>query len=209
MTAKTDKKQKHHLFKPRQSGNPKGLTANQRLFVDQYLIDRNATRSYLGAYPSVKTAETAGVNGNRLLRNAKIQAAIDSALGAQQKRLEISADRTLLETARIAFVDIRKLFDESGALKDTVDLDDDIAAAIASVKVRRVRGADGEWRDVPEYKFWDKNAALDKLGRHFKLFTERTEITGADGGPISLEQKVAAMKEILDEIEGSPHGLGF
>lgn len=207
MPAKTGKKQ-DTKSKPGHSGNPKDLTANQRLFVSEYLIDRNATRAYLAAYPTIKTSETAGVNGNRLLKNAKIQAAIDRAMMAQQKRLEISADRTLLEAARIAFADIRKLVDEDGNLKNIVDLDDDTTPAIASVKVRRVRNADGQMVDAHEYRFWDKNAALDKLGKHFKLFIERKEVTGPDGGPISVEQKVVTMKAILDEIEGSPHGLG-
>jgi phage terminase small subunit len=184
----------------------KSLTPKQKLFVSEFCRDKNAARSYAAAYPSVKKENTARSNGSRLLTNADIRAAIDSALEAQQRRLEISADRTLLETARIAFADIRKLVDESGALKDIADLDDDTAAAIAGVEERQAREG-GRSVTVKRVRLWDKNAALEKLGKHFKLFSERMEVSGPDGGPVEVEQRVAVMAKILAEIEMTPHGL--
>lgn len=56
------------------------LTDKQRIFVNEYLIDMNATRAYKKAYPSCKKDETAAVNGNRLLRNAKVKAYVDEQL---------------------------------------------------------------------------------------------------------------------------------
>lgn len=53
------------------------LTAKQRIFANEYLIDMNATRAYKKAYASCKKDETAAVNGNRLLRNAKVKEYID------------------------------------------------------------------------------------------------------------------------------------
>jgi len=43
------------------------LTDKQRRFADEYLIDRNATRAYKAAYPSVKSDHTAGAAAARLL----------------------------------------------------------------------------------------------------------------------------------------------
>ena len=47
------------------------------IFVQNYLVDGNATQAYLKAYPNV-TYETAVVNGSRLLTNAKVKEAIEA-----------------------------------------------------------------------------------------------------------------------------------
>jgi phage terminase small subunit len=56
------------------------VTAKQRRFADEYLIDLNATRAYKVAYPGVKRDETARVNGSRLLTNANVRAYVDEQL---------------------------------------------------------------------------------------------------------------------------------
>lgn len=43
------------------------MTEKQKIFADEYLIDLNATRAYLVAYPRVKNENTAAVNGSKLL----------------------------------------------------------------------------------------------------------------------------------------------
>lgn len=52
--------------------NENGLTPNQQAFCDAYLVDRNATRAYLKAYPTVKNDEVASACGSRLLGNARV-----------------------------------------------------------------------------------------------------------------------------------------
>ncbi|MDR0914014.1 MAG: terminase small subunit [Oscillospiraceae bacterium] len=56
------------------------MTNKQKKFADEYIIDCNATRAYLAAYPAVKKTETAMANASRLLRNAKVKAYIDEQL---------------------------------------------------------------------------------------------------------------------------------
>ena len=56
------------------------VTEKQKVFADEYLIDLNATRAYKVAYPAVKKDEVAAVNGNRMLRNAKVSAYISEIL---------------------------------------------------------------------------------------------------------------------------------
>ena len=73
-------------------------------------------------------------------------------------RVALSSDDVLLEVRRICLSDIRKVMNRNGTFKMPNELDDDTARAIASVKIK----PDGEI----EYKFWDKNAAIEKAMKH-------------------------------------------
>lgn len=72
------------------------MTEKQMRFCEEYLIDANATRAYLAAYPAVKREETARANASRMLTNANVKAYIDERL--EQLRSEKTADaREVLE----------------------------------------------------------------------------------------------------------------
>ncbi len=164
----------------------RSLNAKQARFVEEYLIDLNATQAAIRAGYSEKGAE---VQGHRMLSNVKIAAAVAEAQACRADRTEITVDRVLRELSRVGMSDVRKLFTADGALRSIQDLDDDTAAALASVEVVTKR-LPGNGDDPPEVeyvhkmKFWDKNSALEKIGKHLGMFIERHEHTGAGGGPI-------------------------
>src|SRR5436189_100196 len=85
---------------------PAGLTSRQRLFVQAYLVDLNAAEAARQAGYSAKTAVT---QGSRLYRNVHVRAAITAAMAARAQRLEVKADRVVLEAARIAFADLGRV----------------------------------------------------------------------------------------------------
>lgn len=114
-------------------------------------------------------------NAGRLNRNEQVAARIEEIKGLAAKKvirkLEINAEKTLIEAARLAFSDIRKLFDEDGNLKAVQDLDDDTAGAIKKVKVTTQPGRkDEDPVHVTEIEFWSKTDGVKLLGQHFKLF---------------------------------------
>lgn len=84
------------------------LSPNQERFVQEYLIDLNATRAYLVAHPGSKTT-TANTEGSRYLVNPKVSAAIKIALNARSTRTQISADQVLMEAWAVAMADPREL----------------------------------------------------------------------------------------------------
>lgn len=102
---------------------------------------------------------------------------------ARRKYLEaegLSAVRVLEELRRLAFSDIRSLFDERGNLRRLKDLTPEQAAAIASVEVvtRNITAGDDQLDTIHKLKVWDKPKALEMLAKHFKLLTEKMEISG-------------------------------
>ncbi len=83
-----------------------GLTDKQQRFVDEYLVDLNATQAAIRAGYS---PDTAGAIGHENLKKPEISAAISVARKAQQERTGITADRVLLEIANVALADAREL----------------------------------------------------------------------------------------------------
>ena len=79
------------------------ITDKQRAFVDEYLIDLNATRAYKAVYKSCKKDETARVNGSRLLTNANVAAYLAQRQRDIQRRTEVTQDKVVQELAAIAF----------------------------------------------------------------------------------------------------------
>ena len=89
------------------------LTEKQQRFVDEYLIDLNATQAAIRAGYSAKTAD---VQGSRMLGNVKVQQAISEAMAERSKRTGINQDRVVLELAKIALVKITDVVDSKGRI---------------------------------------------------------------------------------------------
>lgn len=109
------------------------LNDRQQLFAQEYLVDLNATQAAIRAGYSQKTARS---QGERLLTNVDIAAAIKDGIQERIKKTQITAERVLLELAAIAFMDIEKLTEVGG-------------------------------------KITDKLKALELIGRHFGMFTDK------------------------------------
>lgn len=160
------------------------LTPKQALFVQEYLIDLNATQAAIRAGYSEKTA---GSQAFDLLKKPEIQVAISEAQNARSVRIQVSQDRVIQEIARIGLSDMRKLFDDGGRLLQPHEWDEDTAASIASIEVdqRKEPGDDGEQYTVTKIKAWDKNAALEKLCKHLGLYEK--DNAQLRGGPPEIQ----------------------
>jgi phage terminase small subunit len=155
------------------------MTPKQSRFVEEYLIDLNATQAAIRAGYSAKTA---GVNADKLLKNIKIKESIQALRAERSEKTGIESSRVLLEIARLAFNDPRKAFDDNGALLPIQQWPDEVAAAISSIKVFEETNADGEVVGFnKEIKFWDKNKSLDMASRHLGMYdadkSQKPEIT--------------------------------
>lgn len=145
------------------------ITPRQQRFVDEYLVDLNASAAARRAGYADKRGDVAG----QLMRKPQIRAAIAEGRKAQSARLNITADRVLEEIARIALHDPRHLYHPGGQLKDITELDDASAAALAGVDIED--NLAGSFR-VHKIKRWDKTKALELLARHLGLFEDRKTV---------------------------------
>lgn len=159
-----------------------------RVFVAEYLKDRNGTQAAIRAGYSKATA---GSQAERLLKKAEICAAVEEGLNRITAKCELSVERTLREVARIAYFDPRRMFREDGSPKELYELDDDTAAAISGLEVLEEFEGSGPDRikvgHVKKYKISDKNSALDKAMKHLGLFEKDNGQAGEAIGRYMLE----------------------
>ncbi len=72
------------------------MNPRHQRFIEEYLVDLNATRAYRAAYPKVKSDETARAAGARLLANVNVAAAIGKAQAERAQKAQVTAEQVLL-----------------------------------------------------------------------------------------------------------------
>jgi len=81
------------------------LTPKQKRFVNEYLIDLNATQAAIRAGYSKKNA---GKIGPELLGKTRIKVAIDKAIKAREERTKVTQDKVVKELAKLAFSNMKE-----------------------------------------------------------------------------------------------------
>ena len=115
-----------------------GLNVKQATFAKEYMVDLNGKQAAIRAGYAQGCAE---VTAAKLLRHAKVKAAIDKLMDKRSSDTGITAEYVLR------------------GIKELADCAD---------------------------KQNDKLKALELLGKHLKLFTEKVEHTGEGGGPVRI-----------------------
>ena len=172
-----------------QDERPMSLTAKQARFVDEYMVDLNATQAAIRAGYSAKTAADIG---RQLLRKTPVAGAIAERQRAVSERTGVTAERVIEELAKIGFANMKdymRVGVDGDPYLDFSALTRDQAAALSEVTVEDFKDGRGEdARDVRRVKFklHDKRAALVDLGKHLGLFKDKVELTGPNGDPLRV-----------------------
>lgn len=146
------------------------LTEKQQCFVDEYLIDLNATQAAIRAGYSVKTADTIGCEN---LTKPNIQRAIAEHMAERSRRTGVNQDRVVLELAKIAFVRMTDIVDSNGRIKQDASADD--LSCIESIKYKE---SDNEFGGSVEreVKIASKMKALELLGKHLGMWNDKLDV---------------------------------
>jgi phage terminase small subunit len=161
------------------------LTPKQSRFVDEYLLDLNATQAAVRAGYSARTANE---QGPRLLAHPEIKAAIDAAKVQRCERTEVNADWMLRRLVDEAEADLADLYDECGDLKP-IDAWPEIwrQGLVAGVEIDALFEGSGEERrqvgHVKKIKLSDRVRRLELIGKHVRVnaFQERVEFSVLEG----------------------------
>lgn len=176
--------------------DPDGLTQVEIDALNEYMINGGRQSDALRAvHPKAKnwSIETVNAEASQLFNKPRIRIRLAQLRAEQAKRTAVTSDRILQETARLAFSDARKLFNERGELLHPSEWPDDVAASVAQMDMQLDRVSqdtdteefDGDGKQISrtrvttvlksetytkKIKFWDKNSALEKLFKHMGLF---------------------------------------
>lgn len=173
------------------------MTAKQKQFVEEYLVDMNATQAAKRAGYSEDTAYSIGFEN---LKKPEIQEAIAELRAERSKRLEVTADDVLRQLWAVATADPNELIEFRRVCckdcfgeadyhpekdpnpdckscygqgvgtpfpKDTRKLSPHARRLFAGVKITK---------EGIELKVRDQDAALRDVGRHLGMFTDRATV---------------------------------
>lgn len=148
------------------------------------------------AYVAAGYASNRG-NAGRLNTNEAVLKRIEEIGAKAADNVGATVERILQELTAIAYADITEAVDWGDAIVVTPEDGGDsvlvqgVAIIPAKDLSKRVSAAISEvsqTKDGIKIKFHSKTAALEMLGRHRKMFTDKTELTGKDGGPVQTEE---------------------
>lgn len=181
------------------------LSVNEDTFARLLATGMTQAESYRVAFPKSRKWQDSALHpaASNLAATSKVRARVAEITAPILKKFEITLNRAIEETMRIAYVDPSDLFDDLGALKPISQIDKATRAAIANLEVTELFEMQGEGKDkvrvqvgyLKKIKLNDKNQALDKLMKHL-------------GGYLAdNEQKISALNELMNEIEQIGRGL--
>ena len=149
----------------------KKLTAKEAKFVDEYLIDLNASAAARRAGYSEKTAYRIGYEN---LRKPHIEEALMVARQRLSVESGITPEMVIKARGNIAFFDIAECYTEDGNLKNIHDIPKETRLALAGLESEEIFAGRGDDRvfigHAKKIKSWDKNRALEALEKHFGLY---------------------------------------
>lgn len=163
--------------------NAQKLTAKQEKFAQTFLETGNASEAYRQAYDVSRMSEkTVRKRACEEAQKPAVAARIEDLRDQAAERHDVSVGRIITELARVAFADISDVasFGPEGVkVKDSAGLTENQRRAIAEVSETKTQ-AGGTVR----VKQHDKLKALELLGKWQKMFVDRNELSGPDGGPL-------------------------
>jgi len=162
--------------------NEHGLTPQQEAFAVAVAAGSNLSDAYRAAYKAGRmTAKQINEEACKLAAKPKVTQRIRALQGAAADVAILSAARVLGEIAKLAHSDVSGIMHQDGRVKLPHELDDATRAAVASFEI----DATGRIK----YRFWDKNAALEKAAKHLGLYEKDNH------------QKTDTLQSLLDSLE--------
>ncbi len=175
-----------------------GLNAKQQQFVNEYLIDLNATQAAIRAGYSKKNAH---VIASRLLSNIKVAQALSAAKADRSDRTKIDADWVLMQLHQVWEADVSDIVDELGSFKPIKEWPKIWRKMLQGCDVEEVFWGTGKSKQktgqIIKSRFIDRLRSLELIGKHIHVGAFEERLVGPGGGPVLItdttKEKLLAM----------------
>lgn len=148
------------------------LSKKQQAFIEEYfLCGMNATEAARRAGYSDNLLHT---NASKILQNTTVAAEIDRRL----KERQLSADEVLARLSDMARADMRDFIRFIDVGNNRIVPMVDLGKALAEGKTHLIKKVKYNSQGGLEIELHDSQAALEKVGRHYGLFTDKVEHSG-------------------------------
>jgi hypothetical protein len=177
------------------------LTIPRKRFADVYLSNgQNGTQAYLAVFHTKKPA-SAGVGACNLLKRSDVRSYIEMCMtfttDEALSHLTVTKQRVLDEESKLAFIDVRKMFDFDGEFLPPRLWPEEIARAVSGFDVDQRWDADNDkWRYKYKIKLNDKGRALQRLETVLGM-NKANELHGEDRD---------LFRDFLTSIDGDSRG---
>lgn len=168
------------------------MTPKQQRFVEEYLVDLNATQAAIRSGYSPNTAQEQGA---RLLSKAMVADAVRKAQADRTERTEINADWVLSRLGEEARADIADLFDDNYRLKPVPEWPLIWRQGLVSgIEVEELFEGRGEDREnigrLHKVKLSDRIKRIELIGKHIgvQAFRDRVEVDVSEDAAALLAQ---------------------
>lgn len=157
------------------------MTPKQLAFVQEYLIDLNATQAAIRAGYS---RHTANEQGARLLANVSVRSHIEKAQAERAERTKIDADWVLRTLAEEKAADLADLYDETGTMKPIKDwpmaFRRGVVVGVETVEEWQGVGEERKPVQIRKIKMTDRTKHLELIGKHVNVQAFRDNVALSD-----------------------------
>ncbi|MFQ6558184.1 terminase small subunit [Pseudomonas sp. Lb2C1-1] len=169
-------------------------TGKRARFVDEYLIDLNATQAAVRAGYSEKTAYS---QGQRLLKDVEVQSQLQKRMQDREKRTEINADYVLKRLVEIDQLDVLDILQDDMSFKPLSEWPKGWRQYLVGFDIAEMFKGHGEDRSMvglmKKIKWPDKVKNLELLGKHVNVNAFRDQVS-VDVN-VSLSERMAKARE--------------
>ena len=162
------------------------LTPKQQRFVEEYLIDLNATQAAIRAGYSEKTAAVIGAEN---LIKPNIAKAIEEAQNKRAEQTQIDAAYVLKRLVEIDQMDVLDIMDDQMKIRPVNEWPKVWRQYVVNLENLELSDGEGCFKKI---KWPDKVKNLELLGKHVSVgaFKDKIEHSGDPNNPINMSLKV-------------------
>lgn len=179
------------------------LRPKDQAFIDEYFANGfNATQALIAIQPKDHYIDRLSATSAawQFIQRADIKEEINRRLVEWRVQHQLTVDQFGQQLQDALHVDLVDFFDEDGALKPLIDIPPHARRQISSIEFEQIRTFNpitDEWdvRLVPKIKLWDRRRAEELWGKWKKMYTDKVEAGGPDGGPVRVAFTIVGLTE--------------